>query len=47
MEQDVVAALHGLGCAKRQAEAAVRSIKNEGAPQDFEIYLRAAITRVK
>ena len=43
IEQDVLSALLNLGCARPQAEAAVRKAKAAGAPADFEPLFRRAL----
>lgn len=45
--QDVLSALLNLGCARPQAEAAVRKAKGAGAPADFEPLFRRALELVR
>jgi Holliday junction DNA helicase RuvA len=47
VEQDVLSALLNLGCARPQAEAAVRKAKAGGAPADFEPLFRRALELVR
>jgi holliday junction DNA helicase RuvA len=47
VEQDVLSALLNLGCARPQAEAAVRKAKAGGAPTDFEPLFRRALELVR
>jgi holliday junction DNA helicase RuvA len=47
IEQDVLSALLNLGCARPQAEAAVRKAKSPGAPLDFEPLFRRALELVR
>ena len=47
VEQDVLSALLNLGCARPQAEAAVRKAKAAGAPADFEPLFRGALELVR
>ena len=47
VEQDVLSALLNLGCARPQAEAAVRKAKAAGAPTDFEPLFRRALELVR
>lgn len=48
VEQDVLSALLNLGCARPQAEAAVRKAKTTGAaPADFEPLFRRALELVR
>jgi Holliday junction DNA helicase RuvA len=47
IEQDVLSALLNLGCARPQAEAAVRKAKAAGAPADFEPLFRRALELVR
>jgi len=47
IEQDVLSALLNLGCARPQAEAAVRKAKSAGAPADFEPLFRRALELVR
>lgn len=47
VEQDVLSALLNLGCARPQAETAVRKAKAAGAPQDFEPLFRKALEAVR
>jgi Holliday junction DNA helicase RuvA len=47
VEQDVLSALLNLGCARPQAEAAVRKAKSAGAPADFEPLFRRALELVR
>jgi Holliday junction DNA helicase RuvA len=47
IEQDVLSALLNLGCARPQAENAVRKAKAAGAAQDFEPLFRAALEMVR
>jgi holliday junction DNA helicase RuvA len=46
-DQDVLSALLNLGCARPQAEAAVRKAKAAGAPSDFEPLFRRALELVR
>jgi Holliday junction DNA helicase RuvA len=46
IEQDVLSALQNLGCARPQAEAAVRKAKS-GAPAEFEPLFRRALELVR
>jgi holliday junction DNA helicase RuvA len=43
----VLSALLNLGCARPQAEAAVRKAKAAGAPSDFEPLFRRALELVR
>jgi holliday junction DNA helicase RuvA len=43
IDQDVLSALLNLGCARPQAETAVRKAKAAGAPADFEPLFRRAL----
>jgi holliday junction DNA helicase RuvA len=47
VEQDVLSALLNLGCARPQAEMAVRKAKAAGAPADFEPLFRRALELVR
>ncbi len=47
VDQDVLSALLNLGCARPQAEAAVRKAKTGGAPADFEPLFRRALELVR
>ncbi len=47
VDQDVLSALLNLGCARAQAEAAVRKAKSAGAPADFEPLFRRALELVR
>jgi holliday junction DNA helicase RuvA len=47
IEQDVLSALLNLGCARPQAEAAVRKEKVGGAPAEFEPLFRKALELVR
>jgi Holliday junction DNA helicase RuvA len=47
VEQDVLSALLNLGCARPQAEAAVRKAKAAGAAADFEPLFRRALELVR
>ncbi len=47
VEQDVLSALLNLGCARPQAEAAVRKAKSGGASTDFEPLFRRALELVR
>jgi Holliday junction DNA helicase RuvA len=47
IDQDVLSALLNLGCARPQAEAAVRKAKAAGAPADFEPLFRRALELVR
>jgi Holliday junction DNA helicase RuvA len=47
VDQDVLSALLNLGCARPQAENAVRKAKAGGAPQDFEPLFRKALELVR
>jgi len=47
IEQDVLSALLNLGCARPQAEQAVRKAKAAGAPADFEPLFRRALELVR
>ena len=47
VDQDVLSALLNLGCARPQAENAVRKAKAAGAPQDFEPLFRRALELVR
>jgi holliday junction DNA helicase RuvA len=47
VEQDVLSALLNLGCARPQAEAAVRKAKTAGAPPEFEPLFRRALELVR
>ncbi len=46
-DQDVLSALLNLGCARPQAEAAVRKAKAGGAPQEFEPLFRRALELIR
>ena len=43
VEQDVLSALHNLGCTRPQAENAVRKAKAAGISDDFEPLFRRAL----
>lgn len=47
VDQDVLSALLNLGCARAQAEAAVRKAKAAGAAADFEPLFRRALELVR
>jgi len=47
VDQDVLSALLNLGCARPQAEAAVRKAKAAGAPAEFEPLFRRALELVR
>lgn len=47
IDQDVLSALLNLGCARPQAENAVRKAKASGAEQDFEPLFRRALELVR
>lgn len=47
IEQDVLSALLNLGCARQNAEAAVRKAKADGAPGEFEPLFRRALDLVR
>jgi len=47
VDQDVLSALLNLGCARPQAEAAVRKAKSAGAPAEFEPLFRRALELVR
>ncbi|MBZ5576295.1 MAG: Holliday junction branch migration protein RuvA [Acidobacteriia bacterium] len=47
IEQDVLSALLNLGCARAQAEGAVRKAKAAGAPGEFEPLFRRALELVR
>ncbi len=47
LDQDVLSALLNLGCARPQAESAVRKAKAQGAPADFEPLFRRALELVR
>jgi Holliday junction DNA helicase RuvA len=47
VDQDVLSALLNLGCARPQAESAVRKAKSSGVPQDFEPLFRKALELVR
>jgi Holliday junction DNA helicase RuvA len=47
VDQDVLSALLNLGCARPQAEAAVRKAKAAGAASDFEPLFRRALELVR
>jgi len=47
VDQDVLSALHNLGCARAQAEAAVRKAKMAGVPAEFEPLFRRALELVR
>jgi Holliday junction DNA helicase RuvA len=46
-EQDVLSALLNLGCARQNAEAAVRKAKSDGAAAEFEPLFRRALDLVR
>jgi holliday junction DNA helicase RuvA len=47
LDQDVLSALLNLGCARPQAEAAVRKAKSAGPSDDFEGLFRRALELVR
>jgi Holliday junction DNA helicase RuvA len=47
VDQDVLSALLNLGCARPQAETAVRKAKAGGAPAEFEPLFRRALELVR
>jgi holliday junction DNA helicase RuvA len=47
VDQDVLSALLNLGCARPQAETAVRKAKAAGTPADFESLFRKALELVR
>ena len=47
IDQDVLSALLNLGCARPQAEGAVRKAKAAGAPAEFELLFRRALELVR
>jgi Holliday junction DNA helicase RuvA len=47
VDQDVLSALLNLGCARPQAEAAVRKAKAAGAAAEFEPLFRRALELVR
>jgi Holliday junction DNA helicase RuvA len=47
VEQDVLSALMNLGCARPQAELAVRKVKTGGGPAEFEPMFRKALELVR
>jgi Holliday junction DNA helicase RuvA len=47
IDQDVLSALLNLGCARPQADAAVRKAKAVGGPGDFEALFRRALELVR
>jgi Holliday junction DNA helicase RuvA len=47
VDQDVLSALLNLGCARPQAESAVRKAKAAGAPAEFEPLFRRALELVR
>ena len=47
LRADVLSALLNLGCARPQAESAVRKAKAAGAPADFEPLFRRALELVR
>ena len=47
VDDDVLSALLNLGCARPQAEAAVRKAKTGGTPSDFEPLFRRALELVR
>jgi holliday junction DNA helicase RuvA len=47
IDQDVLSALLNLGCARPQAEGAVRKAKAAGAPAEFEPFFRRALELVR
>jgi Holliday junction DNA helicase RuvA len=47
VDQDVLSALQNLGCARAQAEAAVRKAKAAGGDSDFEPLFRRALELVR
>lgn len=47
LDQDVLSALLNLGCARPQAESAVRKAKAQGAPAGFEPLFRRALELVR
>jgi len=47
IDQDVLSALLNLGCARQNAEAAVRKAKADGGPAEFEPLFRRALELVR
>lgn len=47
LERDVLSALQNLGCSRVSAEEAVRKGKEQGAPEEFEPFFRAALALVR
>lgn len=47
LEQDVLSALLNLGCARPAAEAAVRKVKTQSPPDQFEPYFRRALELIR
>jgi holliday junction DNA helicase RuvA len=47
LERDVLSALQNLGCARPDAEEAIRKVKQRGAPDAFEPFFRAALALVR
>jgi Holliday junction DNA helicase RuvA len=47
IDQDVLSALLNLGCARQNAEAAVRKAKAAGGPAEFEPLFRRALELVR
>lgn len=47
VEQDVLSALVNLGCARPQAEAAIRKAKAAGMPQEFEPLFRKSMESLR
>ena len=47
LEQDVLSALQNLGCSQSVADEAVRKVKAQGAPEEFEPFFRAALAAVR
>ena len=47
LERDVFSALQNLGCSRPAAEEAIRKALQNGAPQDFEPFFRAAMLLVR
>ena len=47
LERDVLSALQNLGCSRPSAEEAVRKVKERGAPEEFELFFRAAMALIR
>lgn len=47
LERDVLSALQNLGCSRPAAEEAMKKVKDEGAPGEFEPFFRAALAAVR